>query len=127
MLGDESTLMGLLEAPIETADPVAGAGEEAVRNAAARALSQSNDPRLLPTLLRLAATWHLPGAIEVLGARRCAAALPSMVAALGDDIPGRRRRRRCAPWEKRRLRNFGARQGTRSWDCGEETESSRRR
>jgi len=127
MLGDDNTLMELLETPIETADPVAGAGEEAVRSAAARALSQCNDSRLLPTLLRLAATWHLPGAIEVLGARRCVAALPSTIAALGDDI--------ARPAAETALRNLGEAAAAELWraarnpqlDCGEETESSRRR
>ena len=127
VLGDENTLMELLAASIETADPVAGAGEEAVRNAAARALARSDDPRLLPLLLSLAATWHLPGAIDVLGARRCAAALPSLIAALGDDI--------ARPAAETALRNLGEAAAAELWraarnpqlDCGEETESSRRR
>jgi len=126
-LGAEQPLMELLAAPIEATDPVARAGEEAVRNAAARALSASADPGLLPVLLRLAATQLLPGAIEVLGARRCLDAMPSLIAALGDDI--------ARPAAETALRNLGEAAASGLWhaarnpqpDRESESESSLRR
>lgn len=93
-------LIDFLATPRAISDPVERVGEEAVRNAAARALVHCNDPRLPSLLLGMAETWHSPGAIEVLGAWRRAEALACMVAALGDDI--------ARPAAEAALRDFGA-------------------
>ncbi len=67
------------------ADPVEQVGDDAVINAAARALSGRRDERAFELLLSLAEARLRPGVIEALGAFRRAEALPYFAAALADD------------------------------------------
>jgi hypothetical protein len=66
-------------------DPVERVGEDAVINAAARALPNVHDPRVFALLLRLARHSHLTGVIGALGVSGRAAAIPALLAALEDD------------------------------------------
>lgn len=54
-------------APREAADPVERVGEDAVINAAARALAGLHEARIFELLMSLAETRLLPGAIGALG------------------------------------------------------------
>jgi len=67
-------------------DPVEQTGEDAVMNAAARALGRTPDTRDLPLLFQLAREHPLAGVIETLGTFRQLAALPYFIRALGDDF-----------------------------------------
>jgi hypothetical protein len=66
-------------------DPVERVGEDAVINAAARALPNVHDPQVFALLLRLATHSHLAGVIGALGTSGRAEAIPALVAALEDD------------------------------------------
>jgi hypothetical protein len=66
-------------------DPVERMGEDAVINAAARALPNVHDPNVFALLLRLAHYCHLTGVIGALGASGKAEAIPKLIAALEDD------------------------------------------
>lgn len=79
-------LIDYLKSSRDTADPVELTGEEAVTNAACRALAGSRDPAVLPLLLTLAQRRPLAGVIEALGKRRCAQALPFFIEALAEDF-----------------------------------------
>lgn len=126
-LGAHDALIDFLASPHAISDPVERAGEEAVLDAAARALVHCGDPRLPSLLLRLARAWQSPGAIEVLGNWRRPEALPCIVAALADDI--------ARPAAEAALRAFGAAAVPllceaaidRRPDSATESESSRRR
>jgi hypothetical protein len=85
-LGGHDMLIEFLETPREIADPVEAAGEEAVINAAARALAHRRDERVFRLLLSLAQHRRLAGPIEVLAQMRRVEALPCIVGALGDDL-----------------------------------------
>jgi hypothetical protein len=67
-------------------DPVERTGEDAVMNAAARALARSPDIQDLPLLFQLAKERPLAGVIETLGKFRQPDALPYFIDALGDDF-----------------------------------------
>lgn len=67
------------------ADPVEQLGDDAVINAAARALAEHRDEQVFELLLSLAEVRLRPGAIEALGAFRRAEALPYFIAALAED------------------------------------------
>jgi hypothetical protein len=67
-------------------DPVEQTGEDAVMNAAARALGRMPDTRDLPLLIQLAREHPLAGVIETLGTFRRLDALPYFIRALGDDF-----------------------------------------
>jgi hypothetical protein len=126
-LGEHEVLIDFLESSHEIADPVEAAGEDAVVNAAARALRGLYDERVFRLLFFLAESRLLAGPIEVLGSWRRLEALPCLVAALADDL--------ARPAAVEALRHYGdlataalldsVRQPVRV--AGAETESSRRR
>lgn len=99
-LGACDVLLDFLGMEREIADPVERMGEDAVMNAAARALTRCRDERVVPLLLSLACTRKLAGAIRALGALRCTAALPCMIEALADDL--------ARPAAEAALRAFGS-------------------
>jgi HEAT repeat protein len=79
-------LREFLEAPHEFADPVEQTGEDAVVNAAARALGELGDTKDLPLLLALLRLRRLAGIIEAVGRFRRIEALPFFIDALADDF-----------------------------------------
>jgi hypothetical protein len=85
-LGCEDILLTFLESNRVFPDPVENAGEEAVLNAAARALRQPCAERASAILLSLATRRRLPGAIQTLARCHDRAALPCFIEALADDI-----------------------------------------
>ncbi|HTV46528.1 MAG TPA: HEAT repeat domain-containing protein [Stellaceae bacterium] len=79
-------LINFLSAPREISDPVDRAGEDAVVNAAARALIGVDDARIFPLLMQLAHSRPpLAGIVEALGASGRAEAIPVLVEALRED------------------------------------------
>ncbi|PPQ33605.1 hypothetical protein [Rhodopila globiformis] len=120
-------LLAFLQAPHACADAVEAAGEDAVINAAARALGDVRDESVFQVLLSLADRHSLPGPVEVLGGWRRPEALPCLVWALADDL--------ARPAAEAALRQYGDQAFstlTRAIDdpvcvAGDETESSRRR
>ena len=82
-------LIEFLSSPREVADPVNRTGEEAVISAAARALVDSRDDRVLPRLLELAKRQPLAGVIDALGSYRRAEAIPCLITALSEDYSRR--------------------------------------
>jgi hypothetical protein len=79
-------LRDYLAAPQEIADPVERTGEDAVINAAARALGRVGDTRDMPLLFGLLRTRPLAGVIEAAGRFRQISTLPHFIEALGDDF-----------------------------------------
>jgi hypothetical protein len=75
-----------LEAPRNISDPVELTGEEAVINAAARALTRAQDPSVVEVLLRLTERNPLSGVVDALGELGCVAAVPYFMRALGEDF-----------------------------------------
>jgi hypothetical protein len=127
LLGGHGILIDFLRCAREVADPVEAAGEEAVMNAAARALSEVWDEQVFQLLLSLAESRRLPGPIEVLGAWKRPEALSCLVEALADDL--------ARPVAEEAIRGFRAlaipsllhAAGEPARIAGAETESSRRR
>jgi hypothetical protein len=78
-------LAEFLSTPREASDPVERFGDEAVINAAARALGGLHEPRIFELLMWLAQTRPLPGVIAALGASGRAEAIPYLVEALAED------------------------------------------
>jgi hypothetical protein len=71
----------------EIADPVERTGEDAVMNAAARALADArDDTRVLPLLLALTQGRPLAGVVDALGKLGCRGAIPYFIRALGEDF-----------------------------------------
>lgn len=75
-----------LETPRNISDPVELTGEEAVTNAAARALPRAQDPSVVDVLLRLTERNPLSGVVDALGELGCVAAAPYFIRALGEDF-----------------------------------------
>jgi hypothetical protein len=84
-LGAHEVLMEFLSAPREVADPVDRTGEEAVVNAAARALVGLDDERIFPLLARLAEMRPLAGVVEGIGSFARLESVPHLVRALAED------------------------------------------
>lgn len=84
-LGANSDLVDFLSTDRAISDPVELLGEDAVINAAARALAGPHDERVFELLLRLAKRSSLTGVIGALGAFGRAEAIPLLVDALEDD------------------------------------------
>jgi HEAT repeat protein len=85
LIGAHDVLIEFLESCREIADPVARLGEDAIINAAARALSGVEEPRVFPLLMSLAEKRIRPGIIAALGAFRRVESIPHLVAALAED------------------------------------------
>jgi hypothetical protein len=79
-------LIDYLSTPREISDPVELTGDEAVINAAARALGKSGDARALPLLLEFAEHRPFAGVVEALGNLRRADALLYFIKALAEDF-----------------------------------------
>jgi len=79
-------LIEYLEGSTEIADPVEAAGEEAVMNAAARALAADGSERVFQVLVSIARRRLLAGVIETLGSFRRPEATPCFVAGLAEDF-----------------------------------------
>lgn len=84
-LGGYDVLVDYLCSSRENVDPVARAGEDAVRSAAARALGGVNKKGVLPLLIRLARERPSIGVAEALGAFGCPEAIPSLIHCLHED------------------------------------------
>ncbi len=82
-------LIDFLDSPRDVADPVNRTGEEAVINAAARALVGVDDERIFPLLLDLARRQPLAGVIDALGSYRRSEAIPCLISALSEDYSRR--------------------------------------
>jgi hypothetical protein len=78
-------LIDFLRRPKADVDPVERLGNEAVINAAARALKGAPNERTFRVLLALAAHRLLPGVVELLASYHRLEALPYFIAALADD------------------------------------------
>jgi HEAT repeat protein len=100
-LDASDVLIEFLETERTITDPVELVGEDAVINAAARALPNVHNPRVFAVLLRLARHPHLTGVIAALGASGKAEAIPALIAALEDDA--------SRPVAETALYNFGRR------------------
>ncbi|MGH6877141.1 MAG: hypothetical protein ACREHV_07140, partial [Rhizomicrobium sp.] len=85
-LGAHDVLREFLRRPRDISDPVELTGEEAVINAAARALGTLGDPGDLPLLLSLLQQKSTAGVIEAVGKYRRMEALPFLIEALAEDF-----------------------------------------
>lgn len=86
LIGAFDILAAFLHKRRQFADPVEQAGEDAVVNAAARALTRRKSDSDFELLRAIASEHpHLTGAVEALGAFCRADAVPELVAALGED------------------------------------------
>lgn len=93
-------LIEFLEAPRDAADPVERVGEDAVINAAARAVATLREPRIFDLLIRLAEARPLAGVIAALGAFSRIEAIPYLIEALAED--------ESRPEAEAALRNLGS-------------------
>ncbi len=126
-LGARDVLREFVLSDRDIADPVEAAGEDAVLNAAVRALHGEADETFVQRLLVLACTRRLAAPIEALGALRHPGALACLLAALADDV--------ARPAAEGAIRHYGRAARTlllaavteRDVRDGAETESSRRR
>ncbi len=84
-LGAHAVLVEFLSTPRDVTDPVERLGEDAVINAAARALADHSDQRVFELLLRLAHRPCLTGVISALGTSRRPETIPLLVEALSED------------------------------------------
>lgn len=97
-LGAHDVLIEFLSAPRDVTDPVNRTGEQAVINAAARALVGCPDERAFPLLLELAKRQPLAGVIEALGSFRRPETIPCLIrGAVGRLQPPGGRSRASAP------------------------------
>lgn len=93
-------LTDFLGMPRKIADPVEHVGEDAVINAAARALADLHEEQVFQLLMYLAETHLLPGVVATLGTFKRAEALPHLIAALAED--------ESRPAAEAALRNLGS-------------------
>jgi hypothetical protein len=84
-LGAYDVLRDYLLRPHEATDPVERAGEEAVINAAARAIAKVRQEWVFQLLLNLARQRISAGVIEALGSFDRLEAVPALIAALAED------------------------------------------
>lgn len=84
-LGAREVLVEFLRTPRDVTDPVERLGEDAVINAAVRALAHHSDQRVFELLLRLANRPCLTGVIFALGTSGRPEAIPLLVEALSED------------------------------------------
>jgi HEAT repeat protein len=84
---EDALLDFLKEAPEgEIADPIERTGEDAVINAAARALGHRRDQFCFSVLMRMAEERPMAGVIEALGAMGCDRAIPRLIEGLSSDF-----------------------------------------
>ncbi len=98
-LGADDVLIDYLRNPHAISDPVEQLGEDAVINAAARALTNSKRVEVTPLLLEWVRRRPLAGAVDALGRRGGVEAIPFLVEALVED--------ECRPSAERAIRTFG--------------------
>ncbi len=89
-----------LTIPRMITDPVEETGEEAVINAAARALADWSSPKALPLLTSLTRRAPLVGVVDALAKLHCVEAIPYFITALAEDF--------TRPSAEAALRSFGA-------------------
>jgi hypothetical protein len=85
---------------VDIVDPVERTGEDAVINAAARALSHRRDDEAFAAFVGIAECRSLPGIVEALGEMRRKKAIPYLIEGLASDF--------CRPAAETALRNFGS-------------------
>jgi hypothetical protein len=85
LLGAQDALIEFLESSPDIADPVERLGEDAVVNAAARALRDLREPRVFQLLLSLVKRKALPGLVAALGRFRRPETIPYLIDALAED------------------------------------------
>jgi len=100
-LNARDVLVDFLANPHWAADPVERLGDDAVINAAARALAKYRDNDTFRVLLKLSKERLLPGVVAAIGSFRRAAAIPYLVAGLAED--------ECRPFAEAALEKLGAR------------------
>ncbi|KAF2988836.1 hypothetical protein OGR47_21090 (plasmid) [Methylocystis sp. MJC1] len=84
-LQDCDGLIDFLKTPTKRSDALEAIGDEAVINAAARALAKFPEERVFEFLLSVAEREYLPGVIDALGSFEKVETIPFLVAALSDD------------------------------------------
>jgi HEAT repeat protein len=84
-LDAHEVLIEFLSGPREVTDPVERLGEDAVINAAAKALAYRSDQRVFKLLVQLARRPCLTGVMFALGASRRPEAIPYLIEALSED------------------------------------------
>jgi hypothetical protein len=98
---DDELIAFLRRVPeVEIVDPIERTGEDAVINAAARALAHRRDDEFFTVLTAIAERRRLAGVVEALGATGRSAAIPYLVDALESDF--------TRPVAEAALRNVGA-------------------
>lgn len=87
-LGAEDMLLEFLRnAPrVDISDPVERTGEDAVINAAARALAHRRDDAVFSALIDIAAWKSLPSVVEALGEMRRKSTIPYLISGLASDF-----------------------------------------
>ncbi len=84
-LGAQHVLIEFLESSPDIADPVQKLGEDAVINAAARALRDLREPRVFQLLLSLVKGRALAGVVAALGGFHRPETIPYLIDALAED------------------------------------------
>ena len=84
-LGAQEVLIEFLESSHDIADPVEKLGEDAVINAAARALRDVREPRVFQLLLSLVKGRALAGVVAALGGFHRPETIPDLIDALAED------------------------------------------
>ena len=84
-LGAQDALIEFLESAPDITDPVERLGEDAVINAAARALCDLREPRVFQLLLSLVKRRTLSGVVAALGPFRRPETIPYLIDALAED------------------------------------------
>jgi hypothetical protein len=82
----EDVLLDFLRREVDIPDPVERTGEDAVINAAARALAHRRDDETFGALIGIAKGRSLAGVIEALGEMRRKSAIPFLIAGLASDF-----------------------------------------
>ncbi len=95
----DDVLIDYLRNPNAVSDPVEQVGEDAVVNAAARALADSKRAEIIPLLVEWAQRRPLPGVVDALGRLGVVEAIPFLVDALVED--------ECRPSAEEAIRTFG--------------------
>jgi len=81
----KDVLLEFLNRPNDPRDPVESLGDDAVTNAAARAVARFREEEVFAMLLRLSSWRSLPGLIAALGTFNRREAIPVLIEALSED------------------------------------------